>query len=557
MTIVLAAASLAVASQPAQASTVPRAGHDLSHPMVMSAFSDLAAQPASPALTAQSPAAYPRTALLAPNPNLRREVLGFVNAGNLGSSSVGYTTWNFSLLSTVVFFALQVNSGDGNLVQNNTGWAVFHSSTMAGLVSTAHANGTKVIVSLNLHDFSTDPNNQTCQGLASASAQNTISQVVAQVNAAGIDGVNVDYEGTNTTCADGLTSRSEMTSFVQNLRAAMPNGYIVVDTYTGSAEDNLEFFDVTGLAPYLDSFFVMAYDMDFSNYSEVPLSCTSYCFNPTSPLNTYRFNVTKSMTQYTALVPASKVILGQPYYGRKACVAQPDVAHQYLDLHQYPAAPPNFVSPTYLDAISTASDPATTNYHVHRDPGDGVSEWDTFWSSDFGCWREQDWNDTVSLGAKYDIVNSDNLRGVGIFTLNYGGGAPELWCDLRDHFSSGHVPATAAVSATQPATQFSITVSAAQGCGVASFDLQVQDVTVGGPWLDLATNLAPTSNVNQVSSAVVVADTYQGHQYQFRVRTHDARGYVGAWSPPVSTQVPSNATMSHAFKGMYTLDVYG
>src|SRR2546430_14974005 len=88
---------------------------------------------------------------------------------------------------------------------------------------------------------------------------------------------------------DPVTSRDRLTNFVRDLRAAMPAGsYLAIDTFSGSAEDNLEFFNITGLAPYVDHFFVMTYDMDYANATEVPLNCSSYCFNPISPLNTYR-----------------------------------------------------------------------------------------------------------------------------------------------------------------------------------------------------------------------------------------------------------------------------
>jgi hypothetical protein len=50
------------------------------------------------------------------------------------------------------------------------------------------------------------------------------------------------------------------------------------------------------------------------------------------------------------------------------------------------------------------------------------------------CTRELYWDDTVSLGLKYDLVNRDGLRGVGIWNLNYGGGATELWNALAGHF---------------------------------------------------------------------------------------------------------------------------
>jgi spore germination protein YaaH len=363
---------------------------------------------------------------------LKREVFGFANAGNLGSSAVGYTTWNLGLLSTVAYFGLQVNSGDGALVQTDTGWSVYHSATMTGFVGAAHAAGTRVIVSLNLHDFSASPTNQVCQGLITANASTTISQAVAQVAAAGIDGINVDYEGTNTTCANGLSSRAQLVTFVKNLRAAMATGsYLAIDTYSGSAEDNAEFFDISGLASSVDSFFVMAYDMDYSNYHYPPLNCASYCFNPVSPLTGYRFNATLSMAQYTARVPAGKVILGVPYYGRKGCVPALNIPHQTPTRFDAPY----FVSPTYLYGASTPTDTGVSSFAAHRDPGDGVSEWDTWYSTDFTCNREQYWDDVQSLGAKYDLVNQNNLRGVGIFTLDYGGGAPELWSSLASHFA--------------------------------------------------------------------------------------------------------------------------
>jgi spore germination protein YaaH len=393
----------------------------------MSFAADQAAMPATSLPQFAQSAARPPAPATPVSSRPRKEVLGFVNAVNLGSPSLGYTTWNFGLLTTVVYFSLSVNSGDGALVRSGTGWNVWISSTLTSFVSTAHAAGTKVIVSLNLHDFSTSPTNQVCQGLTSANAGHTINEALTQVSAAHVDGINVDYEGTDTTCADGGTSRDEFVSFVQRLRAAMPSGsFLVADTYGGSAEDNLEFFNITGLAPYVDAFFVMAYDMDQSNWFEVPLSCTSYCMNPVSPLNTYRFNVSKSIAQYTALVPPSKVILGQPYYGRRGCVANLTDAHQAAN---------TLASPTYIFASTIPSQTGVSQFSAHRDPSEGVSEWDTWYDTDFACNREQYFDDVYSLGAKYDLVNSTGLRGVGLFALDYAGPAPELWNSLSAHFT--------------------------------------------------------------------------------------------------------------------------
>jgi spore germination protein YaaH len=475
-------------------------------------------------------------------PLLQREVFGFVNAPNLGDPNVGYTSWNYNLLSTIAYFGLHVNSGDGNLVTNDTGWAVFHSSTMTNFVNAAHANGVRVIASINLHDFSIAVTNQVCEGLIAAHAQNTINEAVAEMKAAGIDGINVNYEGTIATCADNLTNRDELTAFVKNLRAAMtatqPGSYLAIDTFSGSAEDNQEFFDITGLAPYVDTFFVMAYDMDAANWSEAPLNCPVYCFSPVSPLNTYRFNATKSMAQYTALVPSSKVILGQPLYGRRGCVGRGDVAHSLLTRDQ--------ATPTYLFASTIPVQSGVSSFHAFRDPGDGVAEWDTWWDTDWNCVREQYFDDVESLSAKYNLVNQDNLRGVGLFTLAYGGSAAELWARLATYFSC---PVTTTVPATEATTEFTVGLNAG-GCAVTKYQVQVYDSTLNQGWWDVK---APVAG-NGTGSAVI--ETYAGHTYQIRARGQNTVGVVGSWDQ-VTVAVAANATLSHPFAGMYTLDAYG
>lgn len=365
-----------------------------------------------------------------PNAILRREVYGFVNASNLADPVVGYPSWDMRHLSTVAYFGINVNSGDGGLIANDTGWYVMHSAAFSNFVATAHANGVRVIVSIDLHDGSTGPYNRTCTGLDPNVSRTTVGETVSEVQKSGVDGVNINYEGQLATCANGATNRAELVAFVKNMRASLPANaaYLSIDTYSGSAEDNQEFFDVTGLAPYVDSMFVMAYDMDWANYASPPLNCGSYCFNPESPLNTYQFNVTKSMQQYTALVPAGKVILGQPLYGSRGCVDGGGPAHQTLRS--------NYVNTTYLYASTIGSQPGVSYLSRHRDPSDGVSEWDTWWDTDWNCWREQYYDDVVSFNAKFDLVNSMNLRGVGFFTLDYAGGASEFWNLLDIKFAT-------------------------------------------------------------------------------------------------------------------------
>src|SRR2546430_12034122 len=85
-------------------------------------------------------------------------------------------------------------------------------------------------------------------------------------------------------------------------------------TYTG-------FFDIGTLDDYVDSFFVMAYDMEYYNWDSAPLNCAKFCLSPTAPLTTYLFNDQRVPAEYSAVVSPSKVLMGVPYSGRKGCVA--------------------------------------------------------------------------------------------------------------------------------------------------------------------------------------------------------------------------------------------
>jgi len=384
-----------------------------------------------PALAAAPKQALPaaqRTAAVGTG-NLSREVFGFALGSSLSDPTFGYPSWNFNLLTTVAYFGLHV-LWNGTF-QNDAGLSVWNSSQLTNLVNRAHAHGTKVVLTIiNGENSGTYPNAM-CDALLYSST--TVKNTIAQVKAKGVDGVNVDYEGVNQACntSDPSWARNALTKFMANLRAGLGSSYYLsIDTYSGAAGDPRGFFDVPGLSPSVDSFFVMAYDMEYSNYYRTPTNCGHFCLGPTSPLTNYYYNDTDVMAEYSAAATPAKVILGVPYYGRKACVGNGTAEYQH------PTGP--VTSDTYLNASQEATDPSVRpgSYVAHRDANDpaGKMRWDTWYSNTLGCWRQLFWDDTVSLGKKYDLVTHANLRGVGIWTLNYGGGAPELWSALATHY---------------------------------------------------------------------------------------------------------------------------
>ena len=415
-------------------------------PSISSQLISTGTRSAAPARAVQSVAAH-----------TSREVFGFALASSLSDPTVGYPSWNFDLLSTVAFFGLHVDTA-GHFIGDN-GWTVWNSSALTNLVSIAHQHGVKVVLTVVLQDFGAGTPNM-CAGLKSADA--TVTQTVQEVKAKGVDGVNIDYEGLDGSCgmADPYWSQHAMTAFAQKMRAGLGSSYYLsIDTYAGAASDGYGFFDVVGLAAVADSLFVMAYDLEYSNYSRAPANCSSFCLGPTSPLSGYYYNNTDVASKYVAAVGAGKVLLGVPYFGRKACVgaAVPNA---------YPTS--SVVADSYLDASTEVSyyEVKAGTYAAHREANSsGMERWDTWFNTVLNCTRELYWDDAVSLGKKYDLVNADGLRGVGIWNLNYGGGAPELWAALQSHFSSctGAAVTASPASPQRPGAQI-VFAGASTGC---------------------------------------------------------------------------------------------
>jgi len=470
-----------------------------------------------------------------------REVFGFADAGSLGDATVGYPSWDFSQLSTVGYFGLAVGPA-GDLVHDG-GWNVLNSGTFAGFRDAAHAAGVKVVLTLILQDLGTTM----CSGLANR--QTTVSQAVPLVTSLNADGINLDYEGTYQTCANGQTNQAMLVDLGARLRAALPasRGYLTIDTYASSAADttacNCGFFDVRSLNSSVDAFFVMEYALESSNSGRPPLNCAAgtLCLSPTSPLAGYYWNDTASNQQYAALVGAGKVIMGVPYYGVKACVA---------------AATPNaastgqYATSGYKYNKTIPGQSTVSGFAAHRDANDpaGAEPWDSYYFNDtspggFTCWRELYSDDTTSLAAKYQLVLTQGLRGVGLWNLNLGGGttaSPELWSTLAQYFNC---PASISVSPTQASTSVQLSLSAP--CA-ATFDVQVADQTLQQGF----------QAAGSTSGSTLIVTGQAGHQYAYQARTRSAGG-TSAWSSSVTTTVAAGALSPRPFGTLYTVDGWG
>lgn len=141
------------------------------------------------------------------------------------------------------------------------------------------------------------------RSLGQAALKNKVSfaaQLASAVSQYGFDGVNIDIE--NLTDAD----RDQHTDFIRLIRQSLPaeksvsiavaaNPYGVYYGWAGS-------YDYKVLGDICDSIFIMAYDEHYYGDVEGPVASVSFVEN--------------SLKYALKMIPANKILLGVPFYGR-------------------------------------------------------------------------------------------------------------------------------------------------------------------------------------------------------------------------------------------------
>lgn len=325
----------------------------------------------------------PATAFATPLP--AHQVVGF-----LPYWEVGYYSPDYASLTTLAYFAVTVGRG-GTISRSGAGWAAFQSSSLAGDIRAAHAAGDRVLLTIFsestpvLHSLAVAP---TTTGVRLA------GQVASLLRSGGLDGVDVDLEGSSAPDRDGFARF--MAAFSSSLKAADSRWSVILNTYPSSAFDPAGFFDIKALLPHVDQFFVMAYDMQ---NPQVP--------SPTAPLFNASLNDAMTLAEYTSVVPASRVVLGIPLYGYDFTASRGGS----------PAAVTGTpVAVTYGDIVDTA----------HTAMWDPVT--DTAWTSfrRSGKWHQTWFDDPVSIALKTSLAAQFGCAGVGVWELAMSGGDPGI-----------------------------------------------------------------------------------------------------------------------------------
>ncbi len=214
-----------------------------------------------------------------------------VAAAPAGFKIIGYMPSWVGSVSEVQFnklthvnYAFVVPNGNGSL------GALENPSKLSQLVSAGHANGVKVLISIGGWN---DGNDSGFESLAANSSSRTtfVNNVVNLVNTYNLDGADIDWEYPDPgSSADNYALLMNQLSSAMHSRGKLLTAAVVAEGYTGGGVKN-EVFN------YVDFLNIMSYDGG-------------------SPHASYAYAVSNLDYWQGRGLPASKTVLGVPFYAR-------------------------------------------------------------------------------------------------------------------------------------------------------------------------------------------------------------------------------------------------
>lgn len=357
------------------------------------------------------------------NPYVKKTVMGFAPYWALDGY---YQNYQMEHLSVLAYFGVTCYP-DGTLVKSDSGWSAWNSTALAGMVASAHADGVKVVLTIKNFDRASI---ETLVGNSTYRSR-LVSNILTEVQAKNIDGVNIDLEHIPVSTPVSNTHRTNFTNFIDQVadavHAARPGSHVSVDVMGSSGLDYL-IYDISALgATSVDSIMVMTYDFHSTSYYPGKKA------GPESPLygDQYWYNVDRAMRDISSKASSGKILMGVPYYGLEFPVSGTDWLSKNATV----------VGGGAITTYANVMDPKFDEWH-----NSSTIQWDAIEKM---TWYRYRWpnattgpeywqgyyDDSRSLAAKYEYVMDHNLGGIGIWALGYDNGRTELWDTVRDTFS--------------------------------------------------------------------------------------------------------------------------
>lgn len=345
-------------------------------------------------IAASMPPPLPRA--IAPTPI--KEIVGYLPYWQYSS----YPSLNYNLLTQINYFCVELD-GNGNITDD-------YSWPRIELVNFAHARGVKVKLCATLFGGTA----LTALLGSTANRKRAIDNLLAAVQAAGADGVDIDFE------LMPAGQKANMVTFMRDLtnafHANLPGSIV---TMAMPAVDWGNCWDYDALADIVDGLFIMAYDY---HWNSGPTA------GPVSPLDgsypSISWNVRLTVNDYLSKTGSNtaKIILGLPYYGYDWPVTSRD---------KYAATTGSASSRVYAVAYDMAQ------IHDRQWDQDSSTPWFNYQDNGY---RQVWYDDSLSLSMKYELALERDLAGIGMWALGYDGDRTELWGALADYLRRIPVP---------------------------------------------------------------------------------------------------------------------
>jgi len=317
--------------------------------------------------------------------NLSKSVFGYYPDWEYSRNA--HLNFDYNLLSHIAVFDFEASSNGS--ISEPPGWP------WTDFINEAHSNGVKVImvvVNFNkaeIHNIITD-------ATARWIFVNRVKGLIDQYN---LDGVNIDFEGLDISDRGSRINdfMSELTETVHGLSQDKEVSFAAPAVNWGG-------WNFEGLAASCDYLFVMGYDF-FGSWSNTT--------GPTAPLIGNLYNTSNTINvQYGSVInnTPEKIILGVPYYGPHWTAESSSEGANVL---------------AFQNAVRFRDAEGESLVHGLKWSTKYKNSWYSYLE---GFTNHQVWFDNdSSLGLKYDLAISKNLKGVGMWALGYDGARTELW----------------------------------------------------------------------------------------------------------------------------------
>jgi spore germination protein YaaH len=324
------------------------------------------------------------------------------------SGSTIHNNYDWSMISEFCYFDYEVSPTTGNNTNASFAW-----STSAA-VNAAFSN------SVNVHFCATMFSNHATFWASSTAQQTFITNAINLLTSRGAHGLNIDFEVMGS--ADKIPFKNFMINLSTQLKATNPNYKLTMALY---AVEWSSVFDIPALVPYVDDFIIMGYDYYYAGSTIAGPTAPLYNFDPT-----YDRTLSRSITYYLNQgVPASKLLLGLPYYGREWGTVSNTIPSSVITPTSAPGA---FTSSRTYSFIR--NNPTTYSVTNRYWDANSYTPYYTYQSS--GNWRQCFIDDKYSMSKKFDMVNQRGLGGIGIWALGYDNGYSDYWDAIKEKFSS-------------------------------------------------------------------------------------------------------------------------